>query len=170
MARTIRKRVSKQNGVKVEYGKHKLDKWFTLYYLPRRRKDGTVSLYTAVLRLRRALVYETLRMNEQLLKKQGLKQLNWKYTSDKDEKKLISECENKLLPLMRTMVGNMLKEKGNDYDLGYSNLYLCSRIINANKCYVKANSPAYYYNDPDDEETFLMREADDEEDEEWEWI
>eukprot|EP01084_Bolivina_argentea_P048050 88555_1 len=170
MARTIRKKATKRNHFNVKYGNHKYDKWFKIYPGYKTRKNRS-KLHYAHVRLNRILIYEQLRMNDKLLIAQGLASLNWTYVKGyKNKNEMESKC-NALLPLIRTCVSMMLKEKGNDPDLGYTNLYLYDRIIKANDCYKKCDDRtcAYYYGDPEDKERFLMREEDDEFKGEWEW-
>eukprot|EP01084_Bolivina_argentea_P048048 88549_1 len=171
MARSIRKKAKKRTDFYVKYGNHKYDKFFKIYPGYKTRKNRS-KLHCAYVRLNRTLIYKQLRMNEELLIAKGFASLNWTYVKGYQYKKeMESKCET-LLPLIRTCISMMLKNKGNDNDVGYSNLYLYEKIIKANECYKKCDGKTcgYYYGDPKKKETFLMREEDDEFTGEWEWV
>eukprot|EP01084_Bolivina_argentea_P048049 88552_1 len=168
MARSIRKKATKRNNYDVKYGYHKYDKWYKIYHGYKTRKNRS-KLHHAHIRLHRTLIYQKLKMNNKLLIQKGYASLNWTYVKGHKSKKQVElECE-KLLPLIRTCISMMLKNKGNDPDVGYTNLYLYDTIIKANECYKKCEGCAYYYGDPENKETFLMNEEDDEFTGEWEW-
>ncbi len=175
MARTI-KRSSRPKRVDicVKYGKHKFDVYFKPYFSYKKRADGT-RLETLWIRLHRTFVYGLLQMCENLLKNRGLKSLTWNYISDPDLHVLKVNCNN-LLPLIRTHIGMMIREKGNEKNWGYSNLYLFDRIIKAKDCYENESGYVYYYGNVDwdskkkiGNEIFLMKDADHEFKGEWVW-
>eukprot|EP00483_Globobulimina_turgida_P007683 UN07698 len=158
MARSIRRKLIKK------YGHHKLDKFFYLSRGKRKYKNHTT--YTAYIQFTAELLLNRLRMSHKRLEYFKLKKFNYIYLSSKDKKSLETMIEEQLYAV-RVDINWMLVNKGNDEDLGYTDLRLGNRIIAARSCYAETEwNGSYFYGDIDSEApeqapTFLMRSEDD---------
>eukprot|EP00483_Globobulimina_turgida_P008690 UN08708 len=165
MARLIKRKKQRKMNIK-KYGDHKLDKFF---YISRgKRKYKNHITYTAYFQLTDELVLKRLRMSKKCLEYFKLKKFNYRYVANKCKKVLENMIVGKL-EAIRIDIDKMLRNKGNDEDIGYTDLRLGNRIISARSCYEATDcKPAYFYGDIDsnaseqDNDFFLMRSDDDE--------
>eukprot|EP00483_Globobulimina_turgida_P000855 UN00856 len=162
MARSIRRKLTK---LIKKYGHHKLDKFFSLSRGKRKYKKHPT--YTAYIQLTAELLLNRLKMSKKRLEHFKLKKFNYIYLASKDKKSLEDMIEEQLYAV-RVDINWMLVNKGNDEDLGYTDLRLGNRIIAARSCYEETEwNGSYFYGDIDSEApehapTFLMRSEDDE--------